>query len=205
MKLHLGSVRPACIAIACLLLSTGCARRATITLDQPHARPAQQRMKLTSNWAFTGVDGPRRIIQLDFPLPGGVDGPRDFRFFVAVPNSTGWHVVTDGGGARGFFVQAAPGELHGKSLAVGGRVRVRDVLTSPREKRVEIDLQFEDGSRARGTACVIEDDRELRSFRSRYSADIAALRPKAAESELASDEGTETASRRPGGARENGP
>lgn len=196
--------RSAFVVFACAAFLTGCSRRATITLDQPHARPAQQHLKLTSNWAFTGVDGPRRIVQLDFPLPGAVDGPRDFRFFLLLPNSAEWCEVSESG-ARGFLIQAAPGELHGKSLAVGGRVRVRNLLTSPREKRMDIDIEFEDGSRAKGSARLIDDDRELRSFHSRYAADIAALRARPEDSTLASDNQSETGSRHRGGANEGSP
>lgn len=203
MTLFPAKLQPVCIAVACLVFACGCGRRATITLEQPQARPAQQRLKLASNWAFTGLDGPRRIVQLDFPLPGGVDGPRDFRFYLVIPNSPGWHEVSGSGGVRGFLIQAAPGELHGKSLAVAGRVRLREILTLPQERKLEIDVRFEDGSRIAGTARVVEDDGELRAFRNRYGGDIAALRIQPPDAVLASDgatgEGVETGNQLAGG------
>lgn len=209
MKQGWFGLRSAVLAVVVAALLTGCSRRASLTLSQPQARPAQQRLKLSSNWAFTDVEGPWRLVQLDFPLPGGVDGPRDFRFLFLVPTGTGWFDVSPGGSARGFLIQAAPGELRGKSLAAGGRIRVRDYFTSPREKRVDVDVRFEDGSSARGSARVISDDRELRAFRGRYSADIAAIKQREAPATneadgagLAADAGAETSPRRKVGAHE---
>lgn len=178
---------------AAALLSAGCSPKGRITLHQPHAPPAQQRLHLSSGWAFTNLTGETREVLLDFPLPGRKEGPRDFRFYLQMPAASGVHTLSRGdeGAARGFFIQEV-GRLRGKTDLVRGTVRVRSAPTAPRLLRIDLDAECDDGTRVTGTATVMASGEELRSFTRRYAADVAALR--AAQPE-ASDEQAPTASR----------
>lgn len=170
-----------------------CAPRATLTLDQPHAPLSQQRMELSSAWGYTLSGGGTREVLLDFPLPGRKDGPRDFRFFLQLPD--GQPVAradrADPSAARGFFVQEV-GRMRGKTEFTGGTVRTSAVFLQPGRRRIDIQLECDDGTRITGRAFVEENADELRAFRRRFAADVLALH---AESQPAQASAAPTASR----------
>lgn len=179
------------VLVLCTL--PACAPRATITLDQPHAPVSQQRMELSSAWGYTFSGGGTREVLLDFPLPGRKDGPRDFRLFLQLPDG---QPVTHAGrddpsAARGFFVQEV-GRMRGKTEFTGGTVGTGGVFLQPGRRRIDLQLECDDGTRIAGRAFVEENAEELRAFRRRFAADVLALR---AESQPAQTRAAPTASR----------
>lgn len=159
---------------AALLL--GCAARNRATLTQPHAPLSQQRLELASEWAFTAPQDARRLLLLDFPLPGASDGPRDFRVFIAMPAGRDEAEISTRGGdqAQGFLIQGI-GALRGKTEFAGGTVKIRRPTLSRGRTEVEIDATCRDGTRVQATARIVESESELRTFLRRHAADVAAL------------------------------
>lgn len=164
----------------------GCARmpvRATlrfpaakVVLEQPHAPRSQQRLELTSDWSFLQRADGRRECVLAFPLPGAEDGPRDFHIFLSLPDADGdARVATDASGVRGFLIDEVSLTMLGKTEFSAGHVRSAAIWFTPGARRLDLDLTCEDGTHIRGTARVREDALELRAFRRRFGADIAAL------------------------------
>ena len=158
----------------------GCGPRAAIELIQPHAPPAQQHLKLESDWAYLGPEGPRRLCLLDFPRPISRDGPRDFRLLLSLPAAEGMFEVNPDGdaGARGFLIQAV-GKRSGKTVLASGRVTLRTDWMKPRERVLELDVAGEDGSQIVGAASLRDDEQEVRAFARAFEADVAALEARA--------------------------
>ena len=157
----------------------GCAPTSRLTLIQPDAPAAQQRMELASDWARTTVEQGRRWALLDFPRPGSKDGPADFRAFVALPAANGaWTFAGDRGAdlqhaAQGFLIQVV-GRRRGKTEFAGGSVRTW-TLPLARRLRIELDARCADGTTLRGRAVLRDDDGTLRRFLRDYAGDVAAL------------------------------
>jgi hypothetical protein len=175
---QLGFLLSACLGIT---LASGCAPRAQVRLLQPAAPPAQQDIRLSGEWADVWTDGTRRECLLDFPLPQSKDGPRDFRLFLSLAATDGVQSLDpdDAQAARGFLIQAV-GNRKGKAVFTGGTVRLRPIPFDRRHQKLELDLTCEDGSRVVGTAKVREDELEVRSFKRRFVADVAAMESRAA-------------------------
>ena len=154
----------------------GCAAQNRATLTQPHAPLSQQRLELASDWAFTAPQDARRLLLLDFPLPGASDGPRDFRVFIAMPAGRDEAEISTRGGdqAQGFLIQGI-GALRGKTEFAGGSVKIRRGTLSRERTEVEIDATCRDGTRVQATARIVESESELRTFLRRHAADVAAL------------------------------
>lgn len=163
-------------ALALLPLSVGCALAAKARLQQPFAPPAQQDIRLQSDWSFTTADGSRRSVLLEFPLPGSVAGPRDFRVFLSLPDQSGTLSVDplDRNAGRGFLIQEV-GRYKGKTEFTSGAVALRRELLSGRYWRLKLDLTCRDGARLIGAARLEENSLEVDAFKRAFVGDIAAM------------------------------
>lgn len=159
--------------------------RAQLVLEQPHAPPAQQHIDLASDWAYLDSGPQRRELLLDFPLPGRKEGPRDFRIYLDLPAGAEVATISQdaSGGGRGFFIQEV-GRMRGKAVITHGTVRLQDNLWTLGQPRVDLDVRCDDGTRISGSARPTLSGQELGAFRRRYAADIAALHPEVARSQL---------------------
>lgn len=177
VRFYAHALRSLTIVVAVFALA-GCAQhRAAMTLDQPHAPPSQRQLTLASDWAFSATQDARRLILIDFALPGASDGPRDFRVFLAMPGNSDKAVIaatSQGGSAAGFFIQKV-GRLSGKTTFVEGSVSVEDALLQPGTRELTLDVRCADGTRIAGSARLRESDEELRLFLQSHAADVAAL------------------------------
>lgn len=173
-----------------LFPAPGCSTKASLDLHQPGAPPAQREMRLESDWAATHVDQGRRACLLDFPLPGGKAGPRDFRCYVETPEGEGVFEIAEHGPARGFLLQEI-GLRRGKTVFRSGTVKVSSPVLRPSERVVEVDVACDDGTRVIGGAKIRPDHDVVRRFRDGHAADIASLAgsPEAPAAALAADDG----------------
>lgn len=170
------------LASAALLVAglglSGCTHPAEMTLEQPFAPPAQRELRLTSEWSFTSSEEGRRECVLAFPLPGALDGPRDFLLYVALPDRPGTYSLgsEQPDAARGFLIQV-PGQLRGKTVLKTGTVRLRREPLNRSRFRIDVDAHCTDTTRIRGSAALRGDPREVGAFRRRYAADVDSLVP----------------------------
>lgn len=154
----------------------GCAHRAEVRLEQPHAPKSQRDLQLTTEWSACALSGGTRECVLEFPSPGAIDGVRDFRVYLALPAGEGVHeLAAQGAGARGFLIQEV-GRLRGKAIFTLGQVRVSSVTLQRGLWRLDLNLETNDGARLSGRAYVRERPDALRQFQRRFAGDIAALR-----------------------------
>lgn len=174
-----------------VLLLTGCAypsmpklHRATLTLHQPFAPAAQQKLTLQSDHACCSTEGDEQLATLSFALPGAVDGPRAFVIYLSAPIGTRPHQVVpqERSSARGFIIQEV-GKLAGRSDFADGTVRISDAFFRPRARHLELDVRTADGARLVGSATLEFDARQVAAIRREFAADIATLLPPAPESD----------------------
>ncbi len=156
----------------------GCTTRAELALYQPDAPPAQRELQLKSEWAACAPQADRLAVLLQFPLPGALDGPRDYHLYLVVPNDGGTHEV--GADVRGFLVQSV-GARRGKTALVGGTVRLALVGMPPRPRSLRVALDTADGCRLLGEAMLEEQPATLRQFQRQFAGDVAALKSAAAD------------------------
>lgn len=168
------------------LTVTGCSSPEKIRLRQPSAPAAQQDLTLKSNWTFSRTSGNRRQCVLSFPLPGSLDGPRDFHVYVSIPDALAKHSVdaNDPGAARGFLIQTV-GERKGKATFATGSVRLRRSWLTLGKTRLDLAVVCADGSGISGSVELVDKPEEVRSFTRRYAADVAAIEPGPPESQPA--------------------
>ncbi len=170
---------------------------ARITLTQPQAPPAQQRIELASDWGAVSDDGERKLALVDFPLPGRKDGPRDFRVFLDLPLDARDETIRPGdvAAARGFLLQEV-GRLRGKANFTSGSVAISRDPFRIRPPTLRIDVTCDDGTRVVGSARLTSDPETIRSFLRKFAADVAALRSQEPDASIAADDaGTPTTSR----------
>ncbi len=162
----------------------GCSRHAEIVLHQPFAPPSQQNITLKSRWAFSSADSQHRGYLLEFPLPGGNEGPRDFHIYMTASDLEGERTIVpeDPDAPRGFLIQDV-GRLRGKTEFTAGTIRCRRLLLRPRLRRLDLDVRCADGTSISGKAYVEIDARELGRFEHEFAADINELRPGEGESD----------------------
>lgn len=178
--------RPAALLLLGLMFGAGCNSAQQIRLRQPAAPPAQQDLTLRSNWTFSRSGGNRCQCVLSFPLPGSLDGPRDFHVYVGFPGTPGKHLVdaNDAGAARGFLIQLV-GERKGKATFVSGSVRLRKSWLTLGRTMLDLSVNCSDGSVVSGSVRLFEKPEEVRAFARRYAADVAAVEPLPIESQPA--------------------
>jgi len=163
--------------IVCGLLA-GCAPRAEFTLNQPFAPPAQQHLLLASDWAYDAPGGDHQRCLLAFPLAGSKEPPRAYAIYLLVPGEKGTYPVAPGpSGVQGFLIQELGRTLKGRTDFVTGTVAYAPVFLKPREHRVELDVQCQDGSHIVGKAVVEDLAPEVKAFERQYAADVKSLRP----------------------------
>lgn len=163
--------------IGALAAGGGCATRAELTLYQPDAPPAQRELQLESEWAAFAPQADRLAVVLQFPLPGALDGARDYHLYLVVPNDAGTHEV--GPAVRGFLVQSV-GARRGKTAIVGGTVRLAPSGLQPKSRSIRLALDTADGCRLLGEATLEQQPATLRQFQRQFAGDVAALRSAAA-------------------------
>jgi hypothetical protein len=159
-------------------LLAGCAPRAEFTLSQPFAPPAQQRLLLASDWAYDAPGGDQERCLLAFPLAGSKEPPRAYAIYLLVPGEKGTYSVAPGPkGVQGFLIQELGRTLKGRTDFATGTVTCAPVFLKPREHRVELDVQCQDGSHIVGQAVVEDVAPEVKAFERQYAADVKSLRP----------------------------
>jgi len=175
----------------CVLGLAGCVPNGEFVLHQPFAPPSQQNLKLTAARACHAADGDERMCALAFPLPGSAGGPRAFVVWLVFPDTLGTVPVSteQHAGVRGFLIQEL-GALAGRSDFVEGTIRFQKVFLAPRQRRLDVDVLTEDGTRVTGRAVLEEMPVEVQTFQREFAADVAHLR--AAESVTAEPGATAT-------------
>lgn len=166
-------------ALTCALLGLalcGCGSSAKVRLQQPFAPPAQQDIRLESDWSFTDAGAGRRSVLVEFPLPGSEVGPRDFHLYLSLPETTGDVTIDprNAGMGRGFLIQEV-GRYKGKTEFESGFVMLKRGLLPPRGWRLELDINCRDGARLTGSARLQENTLEVGAFRRKFVGDLAAL------------------------------
>jgi hypothetical protein len=165
-----------------LLALSGCTLPNEIRLHQPQAPPIQRALRLTSTWAYFQASGARLTCLLAFPLPGAVDGPRDFLIYLSAPAGAGpIEFGQSGPDAPGGFLIQATGLRRGKTVFVGGSATVGKPFLDPHRRALELDVACDDGSRITGRALLSAAPEELRRFERRYAGDIALLAAPASQ------------------------
>jgi hypothetical protein len=179
---------PGCAPNAQIMLHQPFAPRAEIVLRQPFAPPSQQELKLASNSAFDTVADDRRIWLLAFPLPSQPDGPRDFHVYLSTPDGVDDFAADQGSqtAVRGFLIQEV-GQLRGKTVVTGGRVRVSKPWYDPRRCVLDLNLACSDGTVIIGHARAEPVASEISAFERRYSGDVLALTAQENARDLAAD------------------
>lgn len=156
-------------------VAAGCAPPNRIVLVQPTAPPAQQRLELATRWVFFDQAGDRVRALLAYPLPGSLDGPRDFLLYLDLPAGGGRLAVdSSSGGATGFLIQRK-GFRRGKAVFAGGTVDARRRWLNGRVLDLRLDVECDDRTRVVGRAALRLDEREMGEFAARYAADIGSL------------------------------
>ncbi len=160
-----------------VLLAGGCARGNALRVEQPFAPHSQRDMDLRSRWCwYAALDG-RQALLLEFPLPASIRGFKAFRVYAEVPSGFGTYEIdtTRSGGARAFFVQEV-GELQGKVVIRGGRIRVAPVAFAAGQRAVTLTLEGDNEFRITGRVVAGDNDLEVRRFLREYRPDVEALR-----------------------------
>lgn len=169
--------------VALLIAGAGCARQATLQLDQEFAPPAQRKLALTGTEACFADSGERRQLVATFPLPGSQVGPRTFVLYLDVP--VGENPASIGNGpaaARGFLVQEV-GQLRGTQVFDEGRVELSTLPLQPNWCAATLDLRTERGARLRGKATFERSQGDVRRLARAIASDIEALASAPLESE----------------------
>lgn len=154
----------------------GCGHSVEISLRQPFAPTSQANLTLVGDSAFHAADGGRQRCLLTFRLPGAEKGPRAFLVYFAGPEGFGDLRVDpeDPDAVRGFLIQEI-GQLAGRTGFVGGVIRCRKRWWKPGERRLELDVRCDDGTRIHGRADVREDARRVHAFEREFAADVAGM------------------------------
>lgn len=162
----------------------GCTRSGEIVLEQPSAPPQQQYLRLASAWAFRAIDGDRQKCLLAFPLPGAMDGPRDFLVYFTAPTGTG-ELTIDADrpdATHGFLIQKV-GDLRGRTDFAGGSLHCQEVWLAPRFRQMDLNVHCADGTVIRGRALVEDLPAEVRMFEREYAGDVQTLAPESQPTE----------------------
>ena len=146
-----------------ILLFSGCRPSASVELIQLQYRGPEERLSLASNEVHWAPDGGVERYLAEFPLPGAVTGKPAYLLYlrVASPASS---PGSDDCPVRGFIIQTR-GEHAGLETVVGGEISIEGTSLAGRAmRRLEFDLQCEQGTRIRGTLGARRDDGYLLAF-----------------------------------------
>jgi hypothetical protein len=170
------TVAGALLAALALTAATGCAPRSRLELVQPFAPPSQQCVELASDWAYQAADGQRQTWLLAYPLPGSETGLRAYALYLSAPDRTGTLRVDRQApeGMRGFLVQEV-GHLAGRTDVVAGTVTCKRPMFGADRRKLQFDLECEDGTVIRGKATVRGTPSEIRAFEQAYELDVLGL------------------------------
>jgi hypothetical protein len=164
-------------------LTAACAPTSRARLEQPHLQGPQRELNLVSEqtWWAPGNDVIR--VLSEFPLPGASTGRPTYVLYLRL-NETAAQPVGDGkfqewsarAGLRGFLIQTR-GRQAGLTSLVGGRVTAQPPPSGLTAGwTLQLDLDFEDGSRFSAALAAQRQERAVRQFETlRRPADVAAL------------------------------
>lgn len=159
-----------------MLLATGCADRAEITLTQPSAPPAERQLVLRSDHAFfASFDGWEHLL-VALPAPSAVADTRDFVIYVRQRDPS-QAVESDAVEFRspGFLIQTVGLRAGRSNFAFANITKPRSWMSGS-SRRYQVDLTCVDGSHISGDILAQPQPDEIRAFLRRHSADIELLR-----------------------------
>lgn len=156
-------------------LAGGCVAPNRTLLVQPTAPPAQRRVELATRSAFFERGEGRVRALLAYPLPGSLDGPRDFLVYFDLPARDGRVEVSPAPGSAGGFLIQRKGFRRGKTVFSSGSVQVRRRWLDADRLDVTLDVECDDRTRIRGRVTLRCDPREVSEFATLFAADVGLL------------------------------
>lgn len=167
-------------AIGFALAATGCAApAANLRVEQPSPTSRQREMQLVSDWGYFTHGEPRDRYLLLFPLPGATGGDEQFVLYVRAATGQGERgcgpLLPAAPRFDGFFIQTR-GDRPGLTNFMSGIVAVKGgAFGGKNRRRLELQIQCEDGTVLMGKSKVEYDRFRLRDFEDRHLGDIAVL------------------------------
>jgi len=156
----------------------GCGPRADVQLIQPSLPEWQRQIHLQSELAFWASDGKALRVLAEFPLPGATTGkPTYLLYFTVAHDKNAPPNAQQRPKVRGFFIQTR-GEYAGLASIVRGKTKVKGSSNARGATRhLDIELNFEDGSKVAGKIRARRDEWHMNQFETRRRpADVQTLK-----------------------------